>query len=210
MIRRIRATSSFDDGVAALAALVRSCPLSGGRLAIVATLLSAAAVLTALTGLLLMAALLVAADAVVPHPARPDGDAADRFRRLQRARRRDAARHRLARTPEPQLDVLDGIGAGERRALGVRPIAVASVTSTVEPVKARQFDAAFRPDRGARDRWQAVWAAQARGVALPPIEVYRLEDGCHAVIDGHHRVSVARDQGLGTIDADVVELRRTR
>jgi hypothetical protein len=29
----------------------------------------------------------------------------------------------------------------------------------------------------------------------------------HVLVDGHHRVSVARDQGLRVIDARVVELR---
>src|SRR3954453_8314928 len=75
MIKRVRITSLFGD----VASLGRSCPLSGARLALVAALLAAAPVLTSLTGLLFMAALLVAADAVVPHPTRPEGDAAERF-----------------------------------------------------------------------------------------------------------------------------------
>ena len=50
----------------------------------------------------------------------------------------------------------------------------------------------------------------ARGVAVPPVEVYRV-GGEHVLVDGHHRVSVARDLGLQVIDARVVELRpRTR
>jgi hypothetical protein len=40
---------------------------------------------------------------------------------------------------------------------------------------------------------------------MPPISVYRVGEE-HVVRDGHHRVSVARDLGLGAIDADVVEL----
>jgi hypothetical protein len=41
--------------------------------------------------------------------------------------------------------------------------------------------------------------------AMPPISVYRVGDR-HVVLDGHHRVSVARERGLTVIDAEVVEL----
>jgi hypothetical protein len=51
--------------------------------------------------------------------------------------------------------------------------------------------------------------AFARGDAMPPVAVYRVGSD-HVVRDGHHRISVARDHGVPAIDADVVELRRTR
>jgi hypothetical protein len=51
--------------------------------------------------------------------------------------------------------------------------------------------------------------AQAGGTALPPIVVYRVQD-VHYVVDGHHRVSVARDQACLTIDAEVIELQPPR
>jgi hypothetical protein len=68
-----------------------------------------------------------------------------------------------------------------------------------------EFDRRFRPDRGAHQRWRGVWLACARGDELPPVSVYRV-GGRHVVRDGHHRISVARDQGWVTIDADVTEL----
>ena len=40
---------------------------------------------------------------------------------------------------------------------------------------------------------------------MPPIDVYRVGD-LHFVRDGHHRVSVARAQGLATIEAYVTEV----
>ena len=79
------------------------------------------------------------------------------------------------------------------------------MTGTVEGFKARTFDHCFRPDEGASEHWKRLWVAQARGVVIPPISVYRV-DGRHYVRDGHHRVSVARDHGAETIDAEVVEL----
>ena len=47
--------------------------------------------------------------------------------------------------------------------------------------------------------------AEARGLELPPVSVYRI-GGRHILRDGHHRVSVARDHGRTEVEADVVEL----
>jgi hypothetical protein len=69
----------------------------------------------------------------------------------------------------------------------------------------RARDRAVPPERGCSEHSLRQWLAQARGAALPPIEVLRLGDE-HIVRDGHHRVSVARDDRFTTIDADVVEL----
>src|SRR4030088_3217255 len=44
------------------------------------------------------------------------------------------------------------------------------------------------------------------GEELPPIDVYKVGDS-YFVIDGHHRVSVARSLGRATINARVVEVR---
>jgi hypothetical protein len=46
--------------------------------------------------------------------------------------------------------------------------------------------------------------ATRRGEAFPPIDVYRIGE-VHFVKDGHHRVSIARAQGLPDIDAYVTE-----
>ena len=51
--------------------------------------------------------------------------------------------------------------------------------------------------------------AQARGLDLPPVAVYRIGER-HVLRDGHHRVSVALDHGRHEIEADVVELRTSR
>ena len=45
-----------------------------------------------------------------------------------------------------------------------------------------------------------VWVADSTGAALPPISVVRVGDG-FAVLDGHHRVSVAMARGATTIPA---------
>jgi hypothetical protein len=86
--------------------------------------------------------------------------------------------------------------------LGRREIPLDSISGTVEPNRAGQFDRDFRPAAPARARWQSVWIAEQRGTLLPPISVVAVGDA-YAVRDGHHRVSVARARGALTIDAIV-------
>ena len=117
-----------------------------------------------------------------------------------RARRRARLRRSRGGLPVFQRPVA-GHGLG-----GVREIPVDAIAGTLEPSRALQFDAAFRPRRNsARRRWENIWIAEERGVTLPPISVVPVGDA-YAVRDGHHRVSVARALGQVDIDAEVTEL----
>jgi len=179
------------------------------RLALCALLALLAALVGGSVGVLLMfAAFLLFVDAVVPVPGGTWNEAHEHFRRLQRQRRYAFRRRGLS--PEP-LEVLDDGGGwvalAERRDLGVLEIPLDSVQGTVEELKAVRFDSRFRPDRTAAEHWVRLWLAQTQGAVLPPISVYRVE-GRHYVRDGHHRVSVARDLGAATIEAEVVDLKR--
>ena len=72
--------------------------------------------------------------------------------------------------------------------------------------RTRDFDRRFRPtSRRTRKRWERMATAARRGEAFPPIDVYRIGE-VHFVKDGHHRVSIARAQGLPDIDAYVTEV----
>jgi hypothetical protein len=63
------------------------------------------------------------------------------------------------------------------------------------------FDADFRPASNAlRGRWERIALAHRRGHALPPVVLRRQPDGYY-VVDGRHRVSVARTLRLRDIDA---------
>ena len=161
--------------------------------------------------LLAMTAAVLALDALVPMPGGTRTAADDRFRRLVRDRRRARLGGRLRGVGPERLELLDDragwAAAAPRRALGIQAIDVDSVTATVEPLKARTFDRALRPDPASREQWTRIWMAHAGGAPLPPVSVYRV-GGEHVLRDGHHRVSVARALGLERIDADVVELHR--
>ena len=117
---------------------------------------------------------------------------------------------RLRREPDdvamilPFAEVVDALGRAGERPLGLQTIEVDSIVGTVD--RTREFDRDFRPTTPRmRERWERIAAAQRRGEAMPPIDVYRI-GGLHFVRDGHHRVSVARAQGLATIAAYVTEV----
>jgi hypothetical protein len=81
----------------------------------------------------------------------------------------------------------------------LREIPLAAIVGTVEATA--DFDAHFRPatDRVAA-RWERVARAHRDGRPLPPIAVIERPDGYY-IIDGRHRVSVARELGQRDIDA---------
>jgi len=53
-------------------------------------------------------------------------------------------------------------------------------------------------------RWQRVDRAFYEDVSLPPVVLYKVGK-VYFVVDGHHRVSVAREKGQEFIDAEVRE-----
>jgi len=91
----------------------------------------------------------------------------------------------------------------ERRYLGVRAIPLDALVGTDS--RASSFTRDFRPLHAfSRDRMRSLQAAFADG-AFPPIVTVKL-GGTYFVIDGHHRVALARRGGADMIDADVTEL----
>lgn len=67
------------------------------------------------------------------------------------------------------------------------------------------FDAAFRPLRPhMRERWIATAIAIQVEEPLPAVELVQI-NGAYFVVDGHHRISVARAQGMVAVDAHVIE-----
>lgn len=69
----------------------------------------------------------------------------------------------------------------------------------------QEFDRVFLPrqDQTAQ-RWQSVSRAFYSDISLPPVVLYKVGE-IYFVVDGHHRVSVARQQGQEFIDAEVRE-----
>lgn len=68
-----------------------------------------------------------------------------------------------------------------------------------------EFDRVFMPASSALStRWQSINRAFYEDVSLPPVVLYKVGQ-VYFVVDGHHRVSVAREQNQLFIDAEVRE-----
>ena len=68
-----------------------------------------------------------------------------------------------------------------------------------------QFDRAFLPIQDeTSSRWQNIDRAFYKDIYLPPTVLYKVGQ-VFFVVDGHHRVSVAREQGQEFIEAEIRE-----
>jgi len=69
--------------------------------------------------------------------------------------------------------------------------------------RSNDYDANFRPlHRHTKERWVSVASAVQQGKRLPPAELVKIDD-VYFVVDGHHRISVARANGQTEIRANV-------
>lgn len=139
----------------------------------------------------------------------PDADAQADFARARRRARLSKAVSRLRRQPDdvtqvlPYDEVVAALGETGRRELGLMDVPVDAIVGSVD--RTGQFDRAFRPITATtRDRWARLNAAQRRGETVPPVRLRKI-GGMYFVVDGHHRVSIARNRGNPTIDAYVTE-----
>ena len=109
------------------------------------------------------------------------------------------------RSIEPMLRAagLEGRSFG-----GVQEIPIDRIVGSVAPeVKTSDFDPGFLPlNRRMRERWTRIYQAMVEGDELPPIDVYKVDDNYY-VIDGHHRVSVARNLDRPVINARVINVK---
>ena len=87
---------------------------------------------------------------------------------------------------------------------GVRAIPIQQIVGSVD--RYRDFDHYFLPRFNLPlNRWINIRRARLEGIELPAIQVYKVGD-IYFVKDGHHRVSVAREEGQKFIDAEIIEL----
>ena len=123
------------------------------------------------------------------------------LRRIGAFLRNDPASNRLLSFEE----VKSALGAVEQVYLGMRTVPVDKIVGSVG--RHRDFDRAFLPSNPEiEERWKKIDKLMQRAEELPPISLYKIGDA-YFVRDGNHRVSVARQQGVEMIDAEVIELR---
>lgn len=86
---------------------------------------------------------------------------------------------------------------------GVQTIRVDEIVGSLN--RYHQFDRTFLPTQNdTSSRWQSVDRAFYQDINLPPILLYKVGQ-VYFVVDGHHRVSVAREQGQEFIEAEIRE-----
>ena len=123
------------------------------------------------------------------------------LRRIGAYLRRDPASNQLLSFDE----VKGALGAISQVYLGMREVPVAKIVGSVG--RHRDFDRAFLPSNpNVGTRWRRIDEIMHRAEELPPVSLFKIGDA-YFVNDGNHRVSVARQQGVEMIDAEVVELR---
>src|ERR671917_943579 len=132
---------------------------------------------------------------------------ADFTRARRRARLRAlGARLRREHTSNRLLsfdDLRRELAANNRRHRGTRVVEVNEIIGSVGRWK--DFDRSFLPARASGgDRWKRIDRAFQRGEDMPPVELYEIGDS-YFVVDGHHRVSVARYHEVPTLEASVAE-----
>jgi hypothetical protein len=136
---------------------------------------------------------------ILPSPSERDFD---------RARKKAAVQDLLSVLRFDSADLLPfetvrqrlGLGQGEYR--GVQTIPLDQIVGSVG--RHSDFTRTFLPrtDR-IRDRWQRLdWLKNVRGTA--PIEAYKVGQ-VYFVLDGNHRVSVARQAGASTVEGHIWE-----
>jgi hypothetical protein len=123
---------------------------------------------------------------------------------FQRARRAHLAARVFTwlpsrRATRTELRALDGARALFGTAGQLHVIPLSAIVGSVEATT--DFDAHWRPTTNrVSARWQRVALAHRRGHPLPPITVVESPSGYY-VVDGRHRVSVARALGQPDIEA---------
>lgn len=123
------------------------------------------------------------------------------LRRVGAYLRRDPASNRLLSFDE----VRSALGAVEQVHVGLRAVPVSKIVGSVG--RHRDFDRAFLPSKpDLEERWKRIDSMVRRAEDLPPISLYKIGDA-YFVRDGNHRVSVALQQGIEELMADVIELR---
>ena len=149
-----------------------------------------------------------------------DPDAEAQFRQARRRAFWNRVIHFLQGRPQQLLsfdEVRDKLHVGSQSYAGMMTVEVEKIVGSVG--RYRDFDRAFLPLQShTSDRWKEIAEAYHEGRFLPPVKLYKVgagstegadfdEGAVYFVRDGHHRVSVAREQGAKYIDAEVIECR---
>lgn len=114
-----------------------------------------------------------------------------------------------AMTPEKQKllslgDIRKLIKPKSETYIGMKAVEIELIVGSEGRYK--DFNRTFLPKKEfIRNRWESIDKAHLKSIILPPIKLYEIS-GSYFVRDGNHRVSVAKLQGVRSIDAEVIRL----
>ncbi len=134
------------------------------------------------------------------------GATVEEFRQLRRQadRRRWWAFGRRLRQLLSFRDVPRQLGVSGMRNGGLQEIPINTIVGSVN--RTQDFTADFLPKLDhSQERWVRIKTAMEKALALPPIAVYQV-GAVYFVIDGHHRISVARRMGISKMAAYVTQV----
>jgi hypothetical protein len=124
-------------------------------------------------------------------------------------------RHGAIKSFEHELQA--GGGMAGRADAGLRTVDVRKVVGSVGRAETLRSDFFYRRGKAMTARFHRVGQAMQEGKTLPPLELYKVIRAPHAasaapvseyyVVDGHHRVAMARKLGQDFLDAHVVAYR---
>ena len=111
---------------------------------------------------------------------------------------------------------VEAAGIKARVDAGMKTIPAAKVVGSVGRAQNLRSDFFYRTGRAMTQRFVRIGQAMEEGKILPPIEVYKarlrrkegereVEKTEYYVVDGHHRVAMAKKLGQDYLDAHVVE-----
>lgn len=136
--------------------------------------------------------------------------AASDFEKARRRANLEQLYGRLTQKPADLLsysEVLGKLRTDSTSARGLQDIPLAAIIGTVG--RYGDFTRTFLPAKDSgRQRWVNIMVAAHGFTGLPPIEVYKIGEA-YFVKDGHHRVSVARQLDIESIQAYVTEIKTT-
>ncbi|VAW42868.1 hypothetical protein MNBD_CHLOROFLEXI01-3682 [hydrothermal vent metagenome] len=130
---------------------------------------------------------------------------------FKRARKAAAMQQMMARLKGKSADLLayhdvyQYVKSSDEVKQGIREVPLDAIIGSVG--RYQDFTRTFLPKNDSdEERWVGVKTAVHDMVGMPPIDVYKVGD-IYFVIDGNHRVSIARQLGGDTITARVTEVK---
>ena len=133
---------------------------------------------------------------------------------LRQVRKRFRRKHGDVKSFQQELKAAGG-EAG-RMSIGTRVVPTDKVVGSVSRWQNLRTDFFYKHGTAMTERFKRVGKAMQQGKGLPPLELYKMkvrrpggtedvEVSEYYVVDGHHRVAMAKKLGQDFLDANIVE-----